>query len=79
MVEYPTSTGESMKDIFKEIEFYAYDESPTEYSDHTVSYEQQYCETCWGKIGIDFLCAKCNRQYHPSRINGMLEGEKNGK
>jgi len=69
-----------MKDIFKEKrEFSAYDESPTEYSDHTVSYEQQYCETCWGKIGVDFRCTKCGRQYHPSRIKGMLEGEHYGK
>ena len=67
-----------MSNIFKEHrEFSAYEESPTEYSNHTVSYEQRYCEVCGGELDTTFRCMKCGRQYHPIRACSVTapEGE----
>lgn len=48
-------------------DFSAYEPSETEYTDHTVSYGQKYCEACWGELDTGFRCMKCGRQYHPRR------------
>ena len=57
-----------MRDIFKEKRnFSAYEASLTEYSDHTVSYGQRYCEACGGELDTCFRCMKCGMQYHPMR------------